>query len=163
MSKATIIFGWMGNNIIYDLLAKHYDEKEQKHLNQLLKFHMNNKGIHINYGFNRYHIKSYETAKEKGSNPNLVKGFEQKYSVFYKMKVLKGYIDRLKYKFGISLKVSFVRHNKGIDYVLYFRPSYTANAKNEREHIPLKDINSKINQWDRIKHFFNKEPEFILL
>ena len=64
----TIVYGWIGNQELYDLLKNEFNDNEQKSLNQLLNYQIETKNIIVKSGFNKILPKDYDDLKKKDRN-----------------------------------------------------------------------------------------------
>ncbi|AYV81981.1 MAG: hypothetical protein Homavirus1_11 [Homavirus sp.] len=131
-----ILYGWSGNNELYELLKDEFNELQKKNLEQLLNFKIETKDIKTSIGFNTVLAKTYKALCEKRETHDkitqndkvIINNFEIKYSPFYKLIHLESLIDIINYKYGVNLKISFVKSFTGAYKFVLFFDNFYANS-----------------------------------
>ena len=151
-----IVYGWIGNSLINNIIGTDLNDKEKKFLTNTLSFLP--KSTPLSPGFNTELPSHYNEFKKLGINNDFVKKYEAKFSIYNKLLFLQKYLDRLNFKYAINLKISFNWSIIGSYEYILFIDNY--KITNNISNTYLNQLNT---YWQRICKMLNVKEEPALL
>ena len=161
-----IIFGWVGEKDIIEVLNNLFTDEDQQKIYNLLHFAINHKfqdgtPITITLGINNATPDVYINEKKLGENNSITKLYDVKFSAYNKIYCLQKYINLINCKYGINLNINFHYYPMKYTFILYFGKHSIGDPN--KSSLDFEQINENIKSWNRIKDIFKLEPKIYAL
>ena len=165
---AQIIYGWVGEKDIYEVLKNNFSEEDQKKIYNILHFSIqkalpDKKPIKPMKGINNWTPEVYKKEKMENKQTFITTLYKISFSAYHKINSLQKYVDIINCKHGINLNVNFYYNEfKGYVFILYFGNHQPFN-KSFLTTLDFEKVNEYTRTWNRVKDILILDPKICCL
>lgn len=165
---AQIIYGWVGEKDIYEVLKNNFSEEDQKKIHNILHYSIqktlpDKKPIKPNKGINNWTPEVYKKEKLENNHTFISTLYKLSFSAYHKLNSLQKYIDIINCKYAINLNINFYYNQyQNYIFILYFG-NHSQHVNKYLSTIDFDKVNEYTKTWNRVKDVLQLDPKICCL